>query len=143
MGRLIAVMTVVALMGAVPAAGATEQCPVAPDPGTEIYLLAHLIAGEAQNCDDTEQRYVASVALNRVADSRFPDTLEEVIYQPGQFACTWDGNYDREPTESNWANAAYVLENGPQLPADVVWQAAFEQGSYVYCRTQWHVYCGG
>ena len=141
MGRLIAVMTLVALMGAVPAAGATEQCAVTPDPGTEIYLLAHLIAGEAQNCDDTEQRYVASVALNRVADSRFPDTLEEVIYQPGQYACVPDLNFNREPTESNWKNAQYVLDNGSQLPSSVVWQAGFLQGNGIYIKTAWHYYC--
>ena len=47
----------------------------------DVYLLAHLIAGEAQPCDDMEQRYVASVVLNRVTDSRFPNSLEGVIFR--------------------------------------------------------------
>lgn len=106
----------------------------------ELYLLAHLIAGEAQPCDDMEQRYVASVALNRVADSRFPNTLEGVIFQKRQYACVSDGNFYRTPTERNWMNAKWILENGSVLPQSVVWQSGGRQGK-LYLRTRWHSYC--
>lgn len=106
----------------------------------ELYLLAHLIAGEAQPCDDAEQRYVASVALNRVADPRFPNTLEGVIFQKRQYACVSDGNFYRTPTERNWANAKWILENGSILPQCVVWQSGGKQGK-LYLRTKWHCYC--
>ncbi|MEI3182582.1 MAG: cell wall hydrolase [Lachnospiraceae bacterium] len=33
---------------------------------------------------------------------KFPDTIEDVVYQKGQYACVKDGNYFREPTERNW-----------------------------------------
>ena len=115
------------------------------EPGTDLYLLAHVICGEAQNCPRSEQEYVGSVVLNRVKSDRFPDTLSEVIYQtdPVQYTCAWDGNFDREPTEENWDVAADLLENGSVLPDDVVWQSAEPQGSYTYIHTDYHYYCGG
>lgn len=106
----------------------------------DVYLLAHLIAGEAQPCDDMEQRYVASVVLNRVADERFPNSLEGVIFQKRQYACISDGNFYRTPTERNWANARWILENGSILPQKVVWQSGGRQGK-VYLKTRWHNYC--
>lgn len=107
----------------------------------DLYLLAHLIAGEAQPCDDMEQRYVASVVLNRVADSRFPNSLENVIFQKRQYACIPDGNFYRQPTERNWANARWILENGSILPGNVVWQSGGKQGRGVYLKTPWHYFC--
>ena len=106
----------------------------------DVYLLAHLIAGEAQPCDDMEQRYVASVVLNRVTDSRFPNSLEGVIFQKRQYACISDGNFYRTPTERNWMNAKWILENGSILPQKVVWQSGGRQGR-LYLRTKWHSYC--
>lgn len=114
-----------------------EQCP-----DDELWLLAHLISGEAQFCDDTEQRYVGSVVLNRMKHSAYPDTMKEVIFQKGQYACTWTNNlFLREPTQSNWDNARWLLENGSILPDNVIYQAQFPQGSGVYVQTQYHYYC--
>ena len=107
----------------------------------ELYLMAHLLAGEAQFCSDAEQRYVGSVALNRTEHPAFPDTLESVIFQKGQYACVRDGNFYREPTQSNWDNARYLLENGSVLPAHVVWQSGSRQGEGVYLKTKYHYYC--
>jgi len=115
------------------------------EPGTDLYLLAHVICGEAQNCSREEQEYVGSVVLNRVKSDEFPDTLSEVIYQTGpiQYACVWDGNFDREPTQTNWEVADELLRNGSVLPDDVVWQSAEPQGDYIYLQTEYHYYCGG
>lgn len=42
-------------------------------------------------CDDCRVR-IGDVMLNRVADDRFPDTLEEVLTQKGQYGTMhWDG----------------------------------------------------
>ena len=107
----------------------------------EVYLLAHVLAGECQSCPDNEQLYVGSVVLNRKAHPDFPDTIEAVVFQKGQYACINDGNYDREPTDRNWSNAKWLLENGSVLPANVIWQSGCRQGSGVYLRTKWHYYC--
>ena len=107
----------------------------------ELYIMAHLLAGEAQGYPDEEQLYVGSVALNRVKSDRYPDTLKEVVFQKGQYACTWDGNYYRTPTERNWKNAEYLLKNGSVLPENVVFQSGGKQGKGVYVKTKWHYYC--
>jgi spore germination cell wall hydrolase CwlJ-like protein len=100
----------------------------------ELYLLSHLIGGEAGAnwCTDAQQLAVGSVVLNRMKDSRFPNTLAGVIYQKGQYACTWDGNFDRTPTARTIANAKYLLEHGSTLPSNVVFQSNFKQGNGVY-----------
>ena len=115
------------------------------DDHSELYCLAHGICGEGQNCPEEEQYYIGSVALNREKSDRFPNTLYDVFHQtdPVQYACVWDGNYDREPTETNWKVAEDLLENGSRLPDDVVWQSAEPQGSYIYVQTEYHYYCGG
>lgn len=107
----------------------------------DLYLLAHVISGEAQGCDNREQQYVASVVMNRVNHNRYPNTIEKVIYQPGQYACVKDGNFYKEPTEANWENARYILENGSVLPENVIYQSGGKQGKGEYIRTRWHSYC--
>ena len=52
----------------------------------EVYLLAQLMYNEAAGEGEAGQIAVAEVVLNRVNSSRFPNTVEEVIYSPGQFA---------------------------------------------------------
>ena len=100
----------------------------------EVEMLAHLINGEAgaEWCCDTTRYYVGSVVLNRVNHSDFPDTIAGVIWQSGQYACTWDGNYDRTPSDRCYEIARDLLENGSWLPDNVVFQANFSQGSGVY-----------
>lgn len=118
------------------------QIPVAPSYSREdLYILAHVICGEAQSYPDEEQLYVGSVVLNRIKHPSFPDTLKGVVFQPGQYSCTRDGNYDREPTARNWANAEFLLEKGSMLPGNVVWQSGGRQGKGIYIRTRYHCYC--
>lgn len=104
----------------------------------DLYLLSHLINAEAGSdwCSDDLMRYVGSVALNRVEHNAFPNSLEEVIYQPGQYACLWDGNFTKEPSERAVRIAKELLEGGSVLPVDVVFQAEFPQGSGCYIQEQ-------
>ena len=63
---------------------------------SKVYMLAHLIGGEAGAdwCTDELQLMVGSVVLNRMASDRFPNTMEEVIFQKGQYSVTWNGAYE-------------------------------------------------
>lgn len=96
---------------------------------SKVYMLAHLIGGEAGAdwCTDELQLMVGSVVLNRMADERFPNEMYDVIFQKGQYSTTWNGAYEKEPSERTVANARFLLENGPTIPSDVVWQANFPQ----------------
>lgn len=96
----------------------------------ELDLLARLIRAEAGSdwCTDELQRAVGSVVLNRMNDSRFPNTMYDVIYAEGQYSTTWNGEIDKPYTERTYANAKYLLEHGSTIPSDVVFQANFKQG---------------
>lgn len=120
-----------------------EEAAAQPAAYTEedLYVMAHVLAGECQSCPDQEQLYVGSVVLNRKNHPSFPNTVKGVVFQKGQYSCTRDGNYYREPTERNWANARTLLENGSVLPANVIWQSGGRQGKGVYVKTRWHYYC--
>ena len=60
--------------------------------GSDLYYLTKIICAESQNCGYQENLYVGSVVLNRVASDEFPDTIVDVIFQPGQYAPTFDGS---------------------------------------------------
>lgn len=98
----------------------------------DLEILTRVITGEAHTYSDEHQLAVGSVVLNRVKSDKFPNTIKEVVFQKGQYACTKDGNYYREPTKRNIENAKYLLENGSVLPENCVYQAEFKQGSGVY-----------
>ena len=111
----------------------------------DIECLARVINGEAgaDYCSDALMTYVGSVVLNRVKSKDFPNTLEEVIFQEGQYACTFDKNknYFKEPSERAWKIAKDLLTNGSALPEDVVYQAEFKQGSRTYIVEQNMYFC--
>jgi len=98
----------------------------------DLYILSHIISAEAGNCSEDMMLSVGSVVLNRVADDRFPDTIEEVVFQKGQYSPTWNGAYYQEPTEGAQKVAEQLLTEGSQIDASVVWQAEFPQGNGVY-----------
>lgn len=56
-------------------------------PAEDLEMLACVIYQEAggDECSDECRIDVGDVVLNRVADSRFPDTLEGVLTQRGQY----------------------------------------------------------
>jgi hypothetical protein len=74
-----------------------------------------------------------------VNSKKYPDTIKKVVFQRGQYSCTRDGNYYRTPTERNWSNARWLLENGSVLPANVVFQSGGLIGR-LYMKTRYHYY---
>lgn len=98
----------------------------------DFYIMSHVIMAEAGGCSWEHMIGVGSVVLNRVNHEAFPNTIKEVVYQKGQYACMWDGNYEKTPNEQSEQAARYLLENGSQMPSNVVWQAEFVQGNGIY-----------
>jgi len=58
---------------------------------TNVQLIARAINGEARGEPYEGQVAVGAVILNRVKDSRFPNTIPGVIYQKGAFTAVSDG----------------------------------------------------
>lgn len=98
------------------------------------YLLARLVYAEARGMSDEHQQAVASVVLNRMNSNKFPNSIDEVIYQrnPLQYACIENGAIDKVPDEQSVKNAYYVWDNGSTIPENVLFQAEFMQGSGLY-----------
>lgn len=110
----------------------------------DLYILSHLIYGEAGGESNECQLAVGSVVLNRVKSKSFPytNTIASVVFADGQYACTQDGNYDKEPDARAISNARYLLEHGSQLPDGVVYQAQFVQGE-IYAVIDGEYFCYG
>lgn len=68
---------------------------------SERYMLMKLAMAEAEGEDTEGKALVIMVVLNRVQSDEFPDTIEEVILQPGQFSPVAEGGryYTVEPDE--------------------------------------------
>jgi len=75
----------------------------------QIMLLSKLVAGEARGESYEGQVAVAAVVINRVKDSRFPDSLEGVIYQKNAFSVVKNGTIYAEPTSSTYRAAQEAL----------------------------------
>lgn len=136
MKRLALAMTAAALI----------STPVHADYDNDLWYLSRVIQTESGFCTQEMQEAVGSVVLNRVADDRFPDSIESVITQPGQYS-TASYLASVEPTQQAINVAVDLLENGSKLPADIIYQANFSQGAYIYMTlsTSYSVmyFCGG
>lgn len=109
----------------------TETETELPYSADDFYELSHLIQAEAGYTYWEMMAGVGSVVLNRVASDKFPNTVYDVIYQPGQYS-TASYLASQVPTQEVLDVTDYLLRNGSDYPADVLYQANFAQGSGVY-----------
>lgn len=109
----------------------------------DVMILAQIINTEsgAPYLSDELSFYVGSVVLNRVRDSRFPNTIKEVAYSPGQYSPVGSARWYTEPNERSYEIATELLEQGSVLPPEVVWQANFKQGKGVYIHQEGMYFC--
>lgn len=97
----------------------------------QLYLLARLIHGEAGSdwLGEDFRMAVGEVALNRVASPEFPNTLQEVVYQKGQYACAGSPGFETmAPGEKSVSAALKLLQGSRQLVPSVVFQSEKPQG---------------
>ena len=80
---------------------------------SDIQLMARAINGEARGEPYEGQVAVGAVILNRVKDSRFPNSISGVIYQPGAFTAVADGQINAQISEGSTVyKAAQDAMNG-------------------------------
>ena len=95
---------------------------------SDIDLLATIVRAEAGNQPLEGKRAVADVILNRVDNEQFPDTIEGVIYQEGQFACVNDGNFAKAMyTKDETDYEAVRLELSDRTDSEILF---FQTNSY-------------
>ena len=75
----------------------------------DLNLLARLVYAEARGEPYTGQVAVASVVLNRVKSSSFPNSVAGVIYQSGAFSVVNDGQINLTPNQTAYSAARDAL----------------------------------
>ena len=97
----------------------------------ELLLLSRLIFAQTAESSYGEDYLlcVGEVALNRVASPEFPDTLEEVVYQRGQYLCAAEPEFETlRPSRACAAAALRLLLGERRLEPQVVYQSARQIG---------------
>lgn len=119
----------------------------------ELEMLALVIYQEAGGnaCSDATRLMVGQVVLNRVADERYPNTIEEVITQKAQYGrLYWTGlvwperaseETEKEAVERAYKCAEMVLNGDKLLPDDVIYQAEFVQGKEIVSVSGGFYFC--
>ena len=99
---------------------------------SDLMLVSKIIQAEAGSewLSDDWKMCVGEVVINRVASPEFPNTIAEVIAQPGQYYGANSGYFNRLLPSFRSVMAAVRLMNGERLmEPSVVFQANFKQGS--------------
>ena len=92
----------------------------------QIELLARCVESEAGNQSQLGKRLVADVILNRVESEDFPDGIEGVINQKGQFSVVSNGSIDKAvPSAETWE--AVAMEMNRRIDENILY---FKAGSY-------------
>lgn len=96
----------------------------------DINLTAEVIYWENWYTDkNKEAAYdTGAVAWNRVKSPEFPNTLEGVLYQKGQYSTTKYFFTQELPKECYEMAEDIVLNGTPDVPETVLFQATFKQG---------------
>ena len=79
----------------------------------DMELMAQLVEAEAGNQDFEGKCLVVDVLLNRLESPDFPNTVEEVIFQEGQFSVTKNGAWEKAAwnmKEDDYKAVEYELE---------------------------------
>lgn len=97
----------------------------------EKELLASIIFCEAGNQSFTGQVAVGAVVLNRVRSSSYPDTMEAVVYQSGQFAPAGTGWLDRVRADKGYTESAMRAAEAALAGENPIGECLFfDQGGY-------------
>ena len=120
----------------------------------ELEMLALVIYQEAGGnaCSDSTRRMVGEVVLNRIDHPMYPNTMEGVLLQYGQYGrLHWTGlvwperaQYDveRHAVERAYRIAEDVLTSDYRmLPGDVLFQAEFPQGTEIVVEQDGLYFC--
>jgi len=121
--------------GAAPAAAATTAAANVSDQ-SNVYLLAHLIGGEAENQPFDGKVGVAAVVLNRLRNAAFPHTIPGIVYQPDAFESVTNGLFNNPPSASDVQAAVAALSGwDPTGGALFFWNPAKPVSAWIWSRT--------
>ena len=108
----------------------------------ERELLARILALEAGDQPDVGERAVIEVIFNRVQSPEWPNSIEGVIYQSGQFEAVHylDHPY-MVPGEREYDNIDFVLQRGRTVLAEeYVYFATYKANGRDFLQIQGHFF---
>jgi hypothetical protein len=111
----------------------SEEFPPKDYTDEDVYWLAMAITKELGSSwmPEYARNYVGCVVLNRVESSRYPNTIYGVLHQKGQYPWAYKGKYCK-PYDWCVKTAIDLLEGNRMLPSNILYQAEFKQGKFVY-----------
>lgn len=77
----------------------------------EIEILKYIVEQETRGGSYKHKCIVTNVVLNRVKDSRFPNTVKGVLLQKSQFSSTWNYYQKKNKPDKNTINAVNDVLN--------------------------------
>lgn len=103
----------------------------------EMQLLAQLVYSEARGEKYEGQVAVAAVAMNRLQSSKFPNTIQGVIFEPYAFTAVDDGQFWLTPNETAY-RAAWDAVRGwdPSRGALYYFNPDTATSSWIWSRPQ-------
>lgn len=123
--------TVIGIIAATLSIGQPQAEAVPKYTQEDVNLLAEVIYHENWHTDKDHLAayYTGAVVMNRVNGKNWPNTIKAVVYQRNQYAVVPKLFTEKIPDEC-YQMAEDILKNGtPDVPANVVYQATFRQGS--------------
>lgn len=92
----------------------------------ERVLIAKMCVAEAEGESEEGKRLVIDTILNRVDHESFSNTVEGVLYEPGQFSSINNGRFDKVKASSDILNLV-IEEELTRSNEEVIF---FQTGSY-------------
>lgn len=114
----------------------TNYSPILASDFGDLDLLAALVWAEAGDQDFIGQRIVADCVLNRVRSAEWPNSVEAVIYQAGQFSVVANGRLDQgfaNATPENYEAARLALAGDHYDPQVIYFSMYYcANGAFAY-----------
>lgn len=109
----------------------------------KIYRLAQLMYAENGSAEDDCVLLTGIVVVKRMKSKKYPNTLEGVISQEGQYSTYQTGKIECKPDERCLELAEEILRFDLQkyYPDNLVFQAEFPQGSEIYEQFGHEYFC--
>lgn len=108
----------------------------------EAQMLMKIAMAEAESDGVEGKAMVMAVILNRVNDDRFPDSIEGVIFQEGQFSPIADGRYKKAVPDVECNLALAEIEMGEYETVDALYfenaGACWQSKNCIYLGTVGH-----
>jgi hypothetical protein len=102
--------------------------------------IVRVVWHEARGESPEGQQAVIEVIFNRIEADNFPDTVDEVINQPGQFSCAPYLDI-AEPGQAQYDALDAALYGDPILPKDVVYFSRAAENDRVWGVIGGHTFC--